>query len=297
VAEPTSYARLDGQDAVTIDILKQSGANTVQVAEGARQELQRLLATYPSLRYEVTNDQSIQVRGAVNSSIEEIFLTVIAAMLVVLLFFRDLRNTLVTVAGLPVILIATFIAFTVFGITINVVSLLALSLSVGLVIDDAIVVRENIFRHLEMGESPWVAASRGTAQVTTSVLAMTLTIIAVFLPVALVSGVTGAIFKGFGLTVASAMALSLVEAFTFAPMLSAHLFHQKESVVRGQLSVADEASRPGDTATEEQSEQVQPATDHGPRAKAATPRSCARRRRSSRTAGVWGGWSAATSAY
>ena len=174
-----------------------------------------------------TNDQSTQVNDSVESSIEEIILAVVAALLVVLLFFRNIRNTLTTVAGLPVILIATFIALWAFGLTINVISLLALSLSVGLVIDDAIVVRENIFRHMERGENPWVAASNGTAEVTQSVLAMTLTIIAVFLPVTLVSGTTGVIFKSFGLTVASAMAISLVEAFTLAPMLSAHLFKSK----------------------------------------------------------------------
>ena len=151
----------------------------------------------------------------------------VAAMLVVLVFFRDIRNTIVTVAGLPVIMIGTFAAISLFGVTINLVSLLALSVSVGLVIDDAIVVRENIFRQVERGATPRVAASRGTAQVALSVLAMSLTIIAVFLPVTFTSGVTGIIFKSFGITVACAMAISLVEAFTLAPMLSACLFKQK----------------------------------------------------------------------
>ena len=227
VAQATSYARLDGHDAITLVIRKQSGTNTVQVAEDTKNALAQILKNNADITYIITNDQSTQVRNAVNSSIEEIILAVVAAMLVVLLFFRDIRNTLVTIAGLPVIMICTFGALWALGQTINIFSLLALSLSVGLVIDDAIVVRENIFRHLEHGESPRQAASRGTAQVSLSVLAMTLTIIAVFMPVTLVSGTTGIIFKTFGLTVASAMALSLVEAFTFAPMLSANLFRGK----------------------------------------------------------------------
>jgi hydrophobic/amphiphilic exporter-1 (mainly G- bacteria), HAE1 family len=227
VAEQTGYARLDGQDAITLGVHKQSGTNTVSVAEGALQKLEQLLAANPHFRYVVTNDQSTQVRSSVESSIEEIILAVVAAMLVVLLFFRDLRNTLTTVAGLPVIMIFTFAGLKLFGITINVISLLALSLSVGLVIDDAIVVRENIFRFMERGDPPKLAASRGTAEVSLSVLAMTLTIIAVFLPVALVSGTVGVIFKSFGITVAVAMGISLIEAFTFAPMLSATLFTQK----------------------------------------------------------------------
>src|SRR5260221_8070698 len=113
-------------------------------------------------------------------------------MLVVLLFFRDLRNTLVTVAGLPVIMITTFAMLRLFGLSINLVTLLALSLSVGLVIDDAIVVRENVLRHMEHGETPRVAASRGTAEGALSVWAMSTTIIAGFLPVPFTSGATAA---------------------------------------------------------------------------------------------------------
>jgi hydrophobic/amphiphilic exporter-1 (mainly G- bacteria), HAE1 family len=227
VAEDTSYARFNGQDTVVIDIRRQSGTNIVQVADAVEAQMQSVFASYPDLRYTVVRDQSTIVRESVNGSIEELIIAAVAALVVVLLFFRDLRNTLTTVAGLPVIIIATFAAMSAFGVTLNVISLLSLSISVGLVIDDAIVVRENIFRHLERGETPMVAASRGTAQVAVSVLAMTLTMIAVFLPVALTGGVTGFIFKAFGITVASAMAISLIEAFTLAPMLSARLFKQR----------------------------------------------------------------------
>lgn len=243
-AEDSGYARLNGEDAVVIDVRRQSGTNLVQVVDAVRTQMTGLFARYPDLHYTIVSDQSTRVRESVDGSIEELVIAVIAAMLVVLLFFRDLRNTLVTVIGLPVILIASFAAMAAFGITLNLISLLALSVSVGLVIDDAIVVRENIFRHMERGESPMVAASRGTAQVALSVLAMTLTLIAVFLPVAFTGGVTGIIFKAFGITAASAMALSLIEAFTLAPMLSARLFKGRA------VPVAPAGGRPRSAAAE-----------------------------------------------
>jgi HAE1 family hydrophobic/amphiphilic exporter-1 len=228
VAEIDSYARLDGKDAIALSIRKQSGSNTVAVADGVKAELAKIFEGRTDLRYFVPSDQSTFIKESTNSAIEELIIACIAAMLVVLVFFRDLRNTIVTIAGLPVIMIATFAMLQLFGLPINLVTLLALSLSVGLVIDDAIVVRENIFRHMERGETPRVASSRGTAEVALSVLAMTTTIIAVFVPVAFTSGTTGIIFYSFGITVACAMGISLIEAFTLAPMLSAYFFKQKK---------------------------------------------------------------------
>ncbi|MBC8162759.1 MAG: efflux RND transporter permease subunit [Roseiflexaceae bacterium] len=238
IAEVATYARLNGQDAVTLSVVKRAGANTITVARDATDQLERLIAANPQLTLVVTADDAREVRAQVSSSIEEMVLAVIAALLVVLLFFRDLPNTLVTMAGLPIILIATFGAMLLFGLSLNILTLLALSLSVGLVIDDAIVVRENIFRYMERGFTPVQAASRATAEVALSVLAMTLTIIAVFLPVTFTTGTTGIIFKAFGITVAAAMALSLVEAFTFAPMLSAHLFHGRNKPIEAASDTA-----------------------------------------------------------
>lgn len=244
-ADVETYSRLNGADAISLDIRKQSGTNTVAVADAALASLDRALERYPDLSYHILRNDAEQVRSNVNGAIEEMLLAVLFALLVVLFFFRDLRNTLVTVAGLPVILIATFALMSLFGMTINILTLLALSLSVGLVIDDAIVVRENIFRHMQRGVSPRDAASRGTAEVSLSVLAMTLTIIAVFLPVAFTSGLTGNIFRAFGLTVAGAMAISLVEAFTLAPMLSAFFFGRQRvharQVAAGEEHLPDEA--------------------------------------------------------
>lgn len=277
VVASTSYARLDGNNTILIAVRKQSGTNTVSVADAVKTQLASVFTGLPGVRYVIPNDQSTAVSESTISSIEELIFASVAALLVVMFFFSGLRktlttslvpalivllgfvvlpafgisvnpiiplavavillivltffrdrNTLVTMAGLPIIIIGTFAFMPLFGLTINVITLLALSLCVGLVIDDAIVVRENIFRHTERGESPRIAASRGTAEVALSVIAMTFTIVAVFVPVTFTTGTTGIIFKSFGITIAVAIMLSLVEAFMFAPMLSANLFQRKK---------------------------------------------------------------------
>ncbi len=234
IADRVNYTRLDGKDTIILDVRKQSGTNTVQVANAVKVALTETFEKRTDMQYIIPRDQSVAVSEAVISSIEELIFASLAALLVVFAFFRDLRNTLITMAGLPIILIATFIFLPLFGLTINLITLLALSLAVGLVIDDAIVVRENIFRHTLRGESARVASSRGTAEVSLSVLAMTLTIVAVFVPVTFATGTTGIIFKSFGITVAVAMMISLIEAFTFAPMLSANLFRTQIQKILGQ---------------------------------------------------------------
>ena len=226
--EVRAISRLNGREAVVADVRKQSGTNLVQVAGAVRQEIQRLQAEYPDLRFGIAYDQSTFTRQSVHDVQISLLLGGILAALVVLLFFRDLRNTLVTVAGLPVVVFGTFGVLYCMGITLNTVTLMALSVSIGMLIDDAIVVRENIFRHMERGEEPRVAAGRGTAEIAMAVLAVTSTIVAVFLPIAFTGGITGKFLRDFGVTVVVAVLISLAEAFTFAPMLSAHLFHRLE---------------------------------------------------------------------
>ena len=226
--EQDTYSRLNGQEAVIISVRKQSGTNTVQVAERVKAELAALGEERPDLHLVAVQDQSIFVRETFNDAMRELLIGALAASLVVFAFFRNLRNTLVTVAGLPIILLGTFAVMAARGMTINIVSLLALTLSVGLIIDDAIVVRENIFRHMEMGKTPKEASSQGTAEVALPVIAMSLTIVSVFLPVAFVGGLIGQFLNSFGLVVSIAVLISLVEALTFAPMLSAYLFKQQK---------------------------------------------------------------------
>ena len=226
--ELDTYSRLDGEEAVIISVRKQSGTNTVQVAERVHQELEALQAERPDLNLSIVQDQSKFVEASFNDAMRELLIGALMASLVVLLFFRNLRNTLVTVAGLPIILLGTFGVMAALNMTLNIVSLLALTLSVGLIIDDAIVVRENVFRHMEMGKSPKQASSDGTAEVAMPVLAMSLTIVAVFLPIAFVGGLIGKFLNSFGVVVSVAVLISLFEALTFAPMLSAYLFKRQK---------------------------------------------------------------------
>jgi HAE1 family hydrophobic/amphiphilic exporter-1 len=222
------FSRLNGQEAVIVSVRKQSGTNTVQVAERVREGLQDVGEVRPDLNLVIVQDQSEFVEESFNGAMRELLIGALMASVVVYIFFRNVRNTLVTVAGLPIIILGTFAAMNFMGLTLNIVSLLALALSVGLIIDDAIVVRENVFRHMEMGETPKEAASRGAAEVALPVVAMTLTIVAVFLPIAFTGGLIGRFMNSFGLVVSVAVLISLVEAMTFAPMLSAYLFKQQK---------------------------------------------------------------------
>lgn len=226
-ADVTSYSRLNGLDSIVISMRKQSGTNTVRVADDVKAALKGVERDYSNLNVIIASDQAEFIHSSTEDSITDLILGGLFASAVVFLFFRDVRNTIVTVAGLPVIMIGTFAVMNALGLSLNLITLLALSLAVGLVIDDAIVVRENIFRHMERGETPKEASSKGTNEVSLAVLAMTMTVLSVFLPIAFTSGIIGKIFREFGLTIAIAVTLSLIEAFTMAPMLSAYFFKQR----------------------------------------------------------------------
>ena len=243
--------RLNREDAIVFSIRKTSGSNTVTVAHGVKESLDEIAAAHPSLDVVVTSDQSIEVEESTDGAVEDLLYAAALAALVMLFFFRDLRNTLVTVAGLPVIIISTLFFMDLFGITLNQISLLALALVVGLVIDDGIVVRENILRWVEKGYAPRVAASLGTAEVGLPVVAIGATIIAVFLPVAFASGIIGKFFLDFGLTVSIAMVISVFEAVTMAPMLSAYFFKKKPGSIDVELDELDTIEEKGFTISEE----------------------------------------------
>lgn len=224
VAERETVTRLNGEEAITVNIRKQSGTNTTDVAERVNDRLEEIRQANSGLEIVIARDDSEFVQDSINDAIKDLIYGGIFATLVVLAFFRDLRSTVITMIGLPVILIGTFFFMDVLGITLNSLTVLALALCVGLVIDDAIVVRENIFRWLEMGYTPREAARKGTAEVALPVVATTATIVSVFLPIAYAQGIIGQFFRDFGLTVAIAVLISLAEAVTLAPMLSAYFF-------------------------------------------------------------------------
>lgn len=237
--EQDAITLLNGEDAIVVTIRKQSGSNTVSVADDVKAELDKIRAANPNLDIVITSDQSVKVQESTDGAIEDLLYAALLAAVVMLVFFRDFRNTFVTVAGLPVIMIATLFVMNLFGISLNQISLLALALVVGLVIDDGIVVRENILRWVEKGFSPRVAASLGTAEVALPVIAIGATILAVFLPVAFAQGIIGKFFLDFGLTVSIAMVISVFEAVTMAPLLSAYFFKKREGAIDVELDELD----------------------------------------------------------
>lgn len=235
-----TITRLNGEDAIVINVRKTSGSNTVTVAEAVKETLAHSGEEFTNLDIVVTSDQSIQVEESTDGAVEDLIYAAILAAVVMFFFFRDFRNTLVTLAGLPVIMISTLFFMSIFGISLNQISLLALALVVGLVIDDGIVVRENIIRWKEKGFSPRVAASLGTAEVAMPVVAISAVILAVFLPVAFAEGIIGKFFLDFGLTVSIATALSIVEALTMAPMLSAYFFKKEAGAIDADVDELDD---------------------------------------------------------
>lgn len=243
--------RLNREDAIVLSIRKTGGSNTVTVAHRIKEGIDEVMAANPNLDIVVTSDQSTEVEESTDGAVEDLLYAGVLAALVMLFFFRDLRNTLVTVAGLPVIMISTLFFMDLFGISLNQISLLALALVVGLVIDDGIVVRENILRWVEKGFSPRVAASLGTAEVGMPVVAIGATILAVFLPVAFAQGIIGKFFLDFGLTVSIAMVLSVFEAVTMAPMLSAYFFKKQPGTIDVELDELDTLEDRGFTIAEE----------------------------------------------
>ncbi|HEV8244728.1 MAG TPA: efflux RND transporter permease subunit [Polyangiaceae bacterium] len=220
-AEMRTRVRVNGSEAVTFEVRKQSGKNTVQVAHGVKDKLAKLEKAFPKgMTAALIIDQARMIEVQVSEVERNIVFGAFMAVLVILVFMMDLRSTLISAVALPTSVVGTFFFMYMLGYTLNMMTLLALSLAIGLLIDDAVVVRENIFKHLERGKAPMQAALDGTKEVALSVFATTLTIIAVFLPVAFVQGMVGQFFRQFGITISIAVSLSLFVAFTLDPMLS-----------------------------------------------------------------------------
>ena len=221
-----SRAFINGNKSLFIYVYKQSGANTIAVVDNVIKRVNQLgpelqkMTGQPEIT--IVRDGSLQIRANVEDVKESIFIGIALAVVVVFFFLQSGKSTIITALALPNSLLGAFVLMWVCGYTINLMTLLALSLAVGLLIDDAIVVRENIYRHIEMGKKPLDAALEGTKEVTQAVIATTLTVIAVFGPVAFLKGVVGQFFKQFGFVVCFAMMISLFDALTIAPMLSAY---------------------------------------------------------------------------
>ena len=224
--DETSRAYVNGKKSLFINVFKQSGSNTIAVVQATMKKIDDINAQLSRMpekpKLTVVRNASVWIDNNVEDVKESIFFGIFLAMFVVFFFLANGRSTIITGLALPNSLIGAFVLMSIAGFTINIMTLLALSLAVGLLIDDAIVVRENIFRHIERGEDPIKAAQNGTLEVQLAVIATTFTVLAVFGPIGFLKGVVGQFFKEFGLTICFAMLISLFDALTVAPMLSAY---------------------------------------------------------------------------
>ncbi|KQU81327.1 MULTISPECIES: efflux RND transporter permease subunit [unclassified Rhizobacter] len=219
--EIESLALYNGQRTVLLSVQKSQGENTIEVVDGLNKALADSAAlTPPGIRVEVNRDSSRGIRVSVANVKRTLFEGAALTVLIVFLFLNSWRSTIITGLTLPIALIGTFLFMYVFGFTINTITMMALSLCVGLLIDDAIVVRENIVRHVQMGKSAHQAALDGTNEIGLAVLATTLSIVAVFLPIGFMGGIVGKFFHEFGLTIVAAVLISMFVSFTLDPMLS-----------------------------------------------------------------------------
>lgn len=220
--EVEKIARVNQQNSITIQVIKQSDANAVAVSEEVQKQIQRLEQDYSAneLKLAIANDSTEFTLEAADSVVHDLLLAVVLVAFVMLFFLHSLRNALIVMVSIPASLIATFIGMALFGYTLNLMSLLGLSLVVGILVDDAIVVLENIYRHMEMGKNRVRAAMDGTKEIGFTVTAITLVIVVVFLPIALSTGLVSNIIKQFCVTVIISTLLSLLSSFTMVPWLS-----------------------------------------------------------------------------
>jgi HAE1 family hydrophobic/amphiphilic exporter-1 len=257
--EIRSEARLNGKPAVTLVVAKQSGQNTVAVAHGVKDRMKEIASTLPKgFEMRVVGDNSIFIENSLHAIEEHLVVGSILAAIVVFLFLWSFRSTFIAALAIPTSIISTFALMYAMGYTLNSITMLALTLMVGIVIDDAIVVLENIYRFIEeKGMEPFQAAIEGTREIGPAVLATTISLMAVFVPIGFMQGIVGKFMSSFGLTASFAVGVSLIVSFTLTPMLAARLIKRKTSKLVGE----EEAARiKGDGRLE--LEEEQPHAEH-----------------------------------
>jgi HAE1 family hydrophobic/amphiphilic exporter-1 len=243
-AEPTSVSMLDGRPAMTVAVRKQSGVNTVALANAIKARMAEVQQTLPpNVEVRLVRDDSEFINASLKAIEEHLVLGAILAAIIVLIFLRNFRSTVIAAIAIPTSIIGAFGVIAALGFTLNQMTMLALTLMVGIVIDDAIVVLENIYRFVEeKGMSPFQAAIEGTREIGLAVMATTLALLAVFIPVGFLGGIVGRFMSSFGLTSAAAIAISLLVSFTLTPMLAARWI---KPVDPGRREHGEEASRRG----------------------------------------------------
>jgi HAE1 family hydrophobic/amphiphilic exporter-1 len=251
VAERQNFTRLNGQDSVTATVIKQADANTLGVVDGAKRELTKLTGQDfseksfwqklfsrgptrapgelpPDIKVNISMDQSKQVRDTISEVEMSLILGALLAVLIVFLFLHNLRGTIIVAIAIPTSIIAAFTPMFFAGFTLNMMTLLALSLSVGILVDDSIVVMENIWRHLRRGEPPREAALNGRTEIGLAAITITSVDVVVFVPIAFMGGIIGQFFRQFGITIVIATLFSLFVSFTLTPMLSSRWFRTED---------------------------------------------------------------------
>ncbi len=223
-------ARFNGKPSVGVEIQKRSGANTVETSDGVYAALEELADILPpDYKVDVAQDRSQFIKDAVKDVTQNIFIGIILTTILLYLFLHSLRVTTIAAVAMPTSVIATFLLIDFAGFTLNIMTLMALGITVGVLVTNAIVVLENIMRHLDMGKSPDDAAIEGTSEIALAVVASTLTNIVVFTPIAFMSGIVGRFFYQFGLTVVFATIFSLFVSFTLTPLLASKFFRARRS--------------------------------------------------------------------
>src|SRR5690625_1426034 len=228
VSDDTAIVRNNGEVAVGLAILRQSQANTVAISEAVRAEVDRISETLPpGMKIEVSSDDALFIAASIREVLIALFISLALVVGVILLFLRSFRATLIPAVTIPVALIGCFLLVGLFGFSLNTLTLLALLLAIGLVVDDAIVVLENIQRRIESGESPLVASVLGARQVTFAVLATSMTLIAVFVPLSFLPGQIGRLFVEFGWVMAAAVLISTFVSLSACPALASKILRPK----------------------------------------------------------------------
>ena len=213
-------SRYNGQSSVLLSVTRQNDADTVKTTAGARAEFKKLIAQYPDLRFTEVDAAAEYTQASVDGVLQSLLEGVLLTAIVMLLFLHAWRNAAVVMIAIPVSLLGTFIVMKLFGFTLDVISLMGLGLTIGILVDDSIVVLENITRHREMGEAPLDSAYNGRTEIGSAAVAITLVDVVVFLPIAFLSGIVGKFMKEFGLVIVVATLFSLLVSFTLTPLLA-----------------------------------------------------------------------------
>ncbi|MFN7016240.1 MAG: efflux RND transporter permease subunit [Fimbriimonadales bacterium] len=230
VVERTEITRVNGKEDVSLVVQKTSDGNAIEVSEGVKAQIQRLQREYPDLQFTITQDEADSVKESLTDLRMALGIAIVLVVLIIYLFLYNVRGAFIVSLAIPTCFFAAFIAMYFFGFTINFMTMLALSLAVGVLVDDAIVVIENIYRHLSLGEEPMEAAYNGRTEIGLAAITITFVDVVVFLPIAFMGGVTGQFFRSFGITVAVTVLFSLIVSFTLTPMLASRLYRRGEAL-------------------------------------------------------------------